>query len=442
MATDPTQSTALVPTDPPLPAARTIRAGTPVAAFVPGSFDEAMKIARVVSQSGMAPKSYQDNEAKILVGFMIGAELGLTPMQSLRGIAMIGNNPNVWGDVALGLVMGSGLVEDMSEVQEGDFDNINNGDGVAVCTIKRRGRPTPVCVEFGMQDARRAGLLTKAGPWRDGYRPRMCQMRARAFAMRDLFADVLSGLGVAMPDEFAADTTPQSRTRAIEAVPVATVDELAAQANEEHPAAEPVKDTPEPTAEAAPEPKAEPAKVEPKPRKPRVRTPAVEEKPKAPTEPAGPLQHEQREDLRTKLDDAEEAEKRAHATRDEQSADHWNKTAKDLRADLAQLESEFVFAAPAPDAPNEYESRQNPDDNDVFTRDGYDLNKHDPETGEIPRTVSLYELAIIELGKKELVADVANYQPPEGLTANELFDFEAHRGQLVQRKREEARARR
>ena len=46
---------------------------------------------------------------------------------------------------------------------------------------------------FSVQDARRAGLWGRPGPWSQ-YPQRMLQMRARAFALRDAFADVLGGL--------------------------------------------------------------------------------------------------------------------------------------------------------------------------------------------------------------------------------------------------------
>lgn len=47
-----------------------------------------------------------------------------------------------------------------------------------------------------MEDARKAGLAGKQGPW-TSYPKRMRQMRARAFALRDVFPDVLRGMPVA-----------------------------------------------------------------------------------------------------------------------------------------------------------------------------------------------------------------------------------------------------
>src|SRR5690606_41914131 len=47
-----------------------------------------------------------------------------------------------------------------------------------------------------MADAKTAGLVGKQGPWSQ-YPKRMRQMRARGFALRDMFADVLRGMPVA-----------------------------------------------------------------------------------------------------------------------------------------------------------------------------------------------------------------------------------------------------
>ena len=81
--------------------------------------------------------------------------------------------------------------------------------------------------EFSMQDAKQAGLTGKQGPWSQ-YPRRMLQMRARAFALRDVFADVLRGVHVAEEaqdiserDMGAADVVgevpPASRTSALKA---------------------------------------------------------------------------------------------------------------------------------------------------------------------------------------------------------------------------------
>ena len=73
---------------------------------------------------------------------------------------------------------------------------IEEDDGrTATCKVKRRGEPEQ-SRSFSMDDAKAAGLLGKQGPWTQ-YPKRMRQMRARAFAVRDVFPDVLKGLPVA-----------------------------------------------------------------------------------------------------------------------------------------------------------------------------------------------------------------------------------------------------
>jgi hypothetical protein len=64
--------------------------------------------------------------------------------------------------------------------------------GVGKCVIKLRGQPDVVRT-FSMDDAKRAGLSGKQGPWTQ-YPNRMLQLRARGFAVRDAFPDALKGL--------------------------------------------------------------------------------------------------------------------------------------------------------------------------------------------------------------------------------------------------------
>jgi hypothetical protein len=76
----------------------------------------------------------------------------------------------------------------------------------AYCEAKRRGYERPTLTSFSVADAKKAGLWGKSGPWTQ-YPKRMLQLRARGFALRDAFPDVLKGLVTA---EEAQDypTTP------------------------------------------------------------------------------------------------------------------------------------------------------------------------------------------------------------------------------------------
>lgn len=154
--------------------------------LVPQSMGEAMQLADMLASSDLVPRDYQRKPGNILVAVQWGAEIGLKPLQALQNIAVINGRPALWGDAVVALVRGSGLLEYLQETNEGD---------TAVCRIKRRGQPEEVRM-FSQADAKAAGLAGKTGPWSQ-YPARMRQMRARAFALRDVFADVLKGLPVA-----------------------------------------------------------------------------------------------------------------------------------------------------------------------------------------------------------------------------------------------------
>ena len=136
-------------------------------------------------------------------------------MQSLQNIAVINGRPAVWGDALPGLCKASPVYQDLIEgwEREDDPDFL-----IAVCTAKRHGS-TPVTARFSVMDAKRAGLWTKAGPWQT-YPKRMLQMRARSFALRDAFPDVLKGLiSVEEAQDLPAPTTRPPSAPTIDAAP-------------------------------------------------------------------------------------------------------------------------------------------------------------------------------------------------------------------------------
>lgn len=165
-------------------------AGAKPMAIVPQSFEDVWRIANLVIASGVAPRSL-DTQEKVAIAVMYGLELGMTPMSAMQRIAVIGNRPTLWGDGALALVRASGQMIGMKEWLEGEGDR-----RIAVCRVHRKGDTEPVERDFGVWHAKQAGLWNKAGPWKD-YPERMLQMRARAFALRDTFPDVLGGLYIA-----------------------------------------------------------------------------------------------------------------------------------------------------------------------------------------------------------------------------------------------------
>ena len=152
------------------------------------SFDDAYRFAKMVAASDFAPKDFKGKPESCLLAIQHGSEVGLSPMQSLQSIACINGRPSVWGDAALALVMGSPVCEHVSEGIDGEGEQM-----AAICVAKRRGYEKATVVRFSVADAKKAGLWGKSGPWTQ-YPKRMLQLRARGFALRDAFPDVLKGL--------------------------------------------------------------------------------------------------------------------------------------------------------------------------------------------------------------------------------------------------------
>lgn len=165
------------------------------------SLKEMYRFAQWVIGAEMAPSTL-DTPEKVVIAMQLGRELGLPYMVSLKSIAVVHGTPTLYGDAALGLVRRSGLLESILETFEGEIngDLAQTPDDVrAVCTVKRKGDAEAATRTFSVGDARLAGLWMRTGykggktPW--WFHPkRMMQYKARAFALRDTFPDVLLGI--------------------------------------------------------------------------------------------------------------------------------------------------------------------------------------------------------------------------------------------------------
>jgi hypothetical protein len=172
--------------------------------LLPRSLKEALQLASLLSKSKLIPKGFENPEA-CLLGILYGMEVGLSPIAALQRMAIIDGRPTIWGDAALALVEASGLLIKIEERIESDpikndhqsSTGLSQSDvyksKTAICQVMRSGRSEPINRTFSIEDAKRAGLWQKPGPWTD-YPDRMLMMRARAFALRDAFPDVLMGL--------------------------------------------------------------------------------------------------------------------------------------------------------------------------------------------------------------------------------------------------------
>lgn len=163
----------------------------------PQTFDQALTFSQYLADSDLVPKDFKGKPGNCLIAMQWGSELGLKPLQSLQNLAVINGRPALWGDAVIALVMASPVCEYVTEDDDGE---------TAYCRVKRKGAPEQVR-SFSMEDARKAGLSGKQGPWTQ-YPKRMRQMRARAFALRDVFPDVLRGMPIAEELQDMATATP------------------------------------------------------------------------------------------------------------------------------------------------------------------------------------------------------------------------------------------
>ena len=162
------------------------------------NMQEGIIFSKTIAETTLVPKDFQGNWPNVFLAIQTGAELGLPPMQSLQSIAVINGRPSLWGDAMLGLVRASGLLVWIKET--------NPSGAEAVCEVLRKGEDKPVVRTFSLTDALQAGLIDEkgnsgrardgSGPWKD-YPKRMLMWRARSWALRDTFGDVLRGISSA-----------------------------------------------------------------------------------------------------------------------------------------------------------------------------------------------------------------------------------------------------
>jgi len=150
------------------------------------TMEQAMQVAGMLAKSSLVPKAYQNNVPNIIVAMAFGESFGMDALQAMQSVAVVNGMPGLYGDGLLAVCRSCSDWEWMQEAVDGE---------TAICTAKRRGEPE-VTATFSVADAKRAQLWGKAGPWTQ-YPMRMLAMRARAFALRNLYADVLRGMGSA-----------------------------------------------------------------------------------------------------------------------------------------------------------------------------------------------------------------------------------------------------
>jgi hypothetical protein len=169
--------------------------------MIPQSIDEAWRLAKIVTASGLVPATYRNKPEDAMIAIMMGAELGLPPVVAMQSIAVINGRPSIFGDGLLAVVKQSPLCQLHDEWFIVGGERVDQilptvlalDDTAAACAFRRRGNEALIVRVFSVAQAKRAHLWGKSGPWSE-YPDRMLMMRARTFAARDAFPDLLRGL--------------------------------------------------------------------------------------------------------------------------------------------------------------------------------------------------------------------------------------------------------
>jgi hypothetical protein len=196
------------------PAPAQLKASNEVAMILGTTLEERFRAASLYAASGMLPKGY-DKPEKVFAGIQYAIEIGFKqqPLTALRNIAIINGQPSLWGELPLAMVERSGLLQKKYRDENGnELDGIEeywvDKDGnrlsedckpeqvwAAIIEVERLGRKRK---KFAYTQADRNSLGV-AAIWKS-FEKVMMKRKARAIGLKDVFPDVLLGIGIAEYD--------------------------------------------------------------------------------------------------------------------------------------------------------------------------------------------------------------------------------------------------
>jgi hypothetical protein len=194
---------------------------TSVAPIIPTNTQEVASMAAAICASGVVPDSYTNkdgspNKGLVAMGIMRGLEVGFAPMTALQWVMPVNGRFSIWGDGAIALLFERKALKTQKIVwTDGTMQKVGSKEVLVKydappvaglprdqykdelqCEVKLTRSDGEVFTNrFSVMDARIAGLWSdsRRQPWQR-YPARMIMNRARAFAIRDGFANYLNGL--------------------------------------------------------------------------------------------------------------------------------------------------------------------------------------------------------------------------------------------------------
>ena len=158
----------------------------------PDKWNMMVSQAETIVKSGICPKG--DTKEMVVVKILAGREYGMSAMQALRSLYVVGQKVAMMSDTAAGLVF--------QRLPGAKIDCIETTDKIATFRASRPGGE-PVTLSFTWEDAKRANLTSGTG-WIK-YPAQMLRARCQIAICRLVFPDICAGLYT--PDELGDKTS-------------------------------------------------------------------------------------------------------------------------------------------------------------------------------------------------------------------------------------------
>ncbi len=181
--------------------------------YTPSNMQEAEQLSSRLAQSALLPDGLRGKPGDVLVTLITGHELGLSPMQAIRGLHVVKGRAVMSADLAVALTRRHPSCR--------YFRVVSSDDRAAVYETHRDGDPEPTRMAFTMEQARQAGL--GGDNWKK-YPAAMLRARCSLALARAVYSDVM--LGVYEADELGVQSpsaVPMMEERTVAPPPPAVV---------------------------------------------------------------------------------------------------------------------------------------------------------------------------------------------------------------------------
>ena len=158
-------------------------ATTPTA-FEPANLDQALTLADRMSKSNLLPTTLRGKAPDVLIILMAGHEMGLSPMQAIRGMQVIEGRPTMSAELMVAQCLRHPAICE-------SFEMVESTPEKATYEAKRKGA-RPQRLSFTLKEAQSAGLTNKDN-WRK-WPAAMLRARASGALARVVFPDLVGGI--------------------------------------------------------------------------------------------------------------------------------------------------------------------------------------------------------------------------------------------------------